>query len=130
MCTVGACINGGVNEVVMGVPDDFAGGLAPDRLANLAPLWKQIADGQGLAVTFCQNEDEHAPNYIPVELQQHLLNLFFQTREKLDDHLKEHGFIDFSKLLMIAVGFMAQAENPGENGSAASDLTEVPAGNL
>jgi len=72
----------------MGVPDDFAGALAPERLANLAPLWKQIAEGQGLQVTFCQNEDEQASHYVPAELQRHLLNLFFQTREKLDDHLK------------------------------------------
>jgi len=34
--------------VVIGVADDFAGALAPERLNNLAPLWKQIADVQNL----------------------------------------------------------------------------------
>lgn len=44
---------------------------------------------------------------MPAELQKHLVNLFFQTKQNLDKHLEEHGFIDFSKLLMLGVAFLA-----------------------
>lgn len=102
MCTVGSAVNGGINRVVIGEPDELAGALSPERLSNLAPLWKQIAEGQGLEVEFCQNEDSVGEYYVPIELQRHLSVLFFQTREKLDQHLSEHGFIDLFKLIAIA----------------------------
>jgi len=86
--------------VVIGVADDFAGALAPERLNNLAPLWKQIADGQNLQVAFSQNTHDQEKYFVPAELQKHLVNLFFQTKQNLDKHLEEHGFIDFSKLFM------------------------------
>lgn len=103
MCTVGSVINADIGEVLIGTPDEVAGALAEERLSSLAPLWANTAERQELNVSFAQSDNpEDVATYVPVELQQMLNDLFFQTRGGLDEVLDQEGFINFDRLAAIS----------------------------
>lgn len=107
MCTVGAVINSGVQNVVVGTEDVFAGQLEQTRLSAMAPLWKQMADTQGLNVTFAQSQTpEDSNTFVPVELLNLLNDLFFQTKEPLDARLSQNAFLDAKTIGLIASAYL------------------------
>ncbi len=107
MCTVGAVINSGIEKVVIGTEDPYAGQLAESRLSSLSPLWKQMADIQGLQVSFSQSTNPNQiDTYVPSELRTILNDLFFQTKEPLDAKLAENAFLDVQQIGLIASGLL------------------------
>lgn len=106
MCTV-AAINAGVDLVTYAVDDPPSGALAPQRLAQLAPLWAQTARRQNLHVQRCSTRPgAPADEYLPAELLLELEQTFAASREALDRRLAEQGFFDFAPLTADARGLM------------------------
>ena len=93
MCATAAINTGSIDKVVIATADRIAGGMLPARLSPTAPLWGGTAKAQEMDVVLCQNVDpEKTDTYLPPKLQENLNELFFGTREGLDEDLAKNGF--------------------------------------
>lgn len=93
MCTV-AIVNAGVDEVVVGCADEFAGALL--RLDTLAPLWAELVAARHMAVHLL------GPDEVPGELLGQLRSLFFETKDPLDRDLQRGGVLPHARLGELA----------------------------
>lgn len=99
MCTEGAVINPGVKNVVMASKDELGGQLL--SIQNLAPIWSDLAEKVGITATVTQDQEpSEASSYLPAELQQLLLQMFFETRDNLDKELLRAFSHDTVSLLL------------------------------
>jgi tRNA(Arg) A34 adenosine deaminase TadA len=84
MCTV-AILNSRIQRVIIAIPDEPGGVLAPERLTRLPGVWPRIAASQGLQVAFTNS---HPPGdtstYISPELSAMLNNIFWDTKAERD----------------------------------------------
>lgn len=111
MCTVGAAINAKAKKVLVGTPDAPGGQLEKSRLEALSPVWQDLAEKQQLEAVFAQSDDPaELATYLPSELQGLLLRLFFETKEPIDQHLGEKGFLPLLDLVAIAQLALAEQE--------------------
>lgn len=86
MCTEGAVINAAIKDVIMASKDDLGGQLF--TIKHLAPIWSDLAEELGINPQVTQSENPaDRSTYIPKELQDLLLNMFFGTRDDLDRRL-------------------------------------------
>jgi len=92
MCTV-CIINAGLGKVVIAAKDPRSGSLASERLAALPPLWPALA--KDLDVVWAQAEQPGATDtFLPSDLRHELLELFLNSRTRLDARLDWHGTLD------------------------------------
>lgn len=86
MCTEGAVLNAGIQQVVMASEDTLAGGLF--TVDNLTPIWRDIAAGLDIKSVVTQtSQPEHDHSYMDPELKELLLRMFFENRQHLDEIL-------------------------------------------
>ncbi len=84
MCTV-AILNSRVERVIIAVPDEPGGALAPERLVKLPGVWPRIAAGQGLRVSFTSFQSPgDADEFISPELTAMLRSVFWDTKAARD----------------------------------------------
>jgi tRNA(Arg) A34 adenosine deaminase TadA len=103
MCTV-AILNAGIEEVVVGIPDEAAGAML--RLETLTPIWSQIATQRQLRAT-AVTTDGAGPHRVPNELLELLAALFFDEKEPLDERLARGGILPAEDIATAAGGSAA-----------------------
>lgn len=87
MCTV-AILNSGITAVVIAVPDEEGGALAPGHLARLPAIFGQVAASQRLRVTFTSDSRESDPGtFVPPPLSVLLERAFLDTKQDRDARL-------------------------------------------
>jgi tRNA(Arg) A34 adenosine deaminase TadA len=96
MCTV-CIINAGIDRVVVAAEDPPSGSLAPERLGSLPALWPELA--KGLDVVWAQSEDpDSLDSYLPSLLRRELVEVFLDSRARLDGQLSRQGALDLHAL--------------------------------
>lgn len=89
MCTV-AILNSRISKVIITVPDEEGGALAPRRLARLPAIFPRVAASQGLRVAFTSDSEDGAPDtFVPEPLSMLLHRAFLETREECDAQMEK-----------------------------------------
>jgi tRNA(Arg) A34 adenosine deaminase TadA len=90
MCTV-AILTSHIDRVVIAIPDEPGGALAPERLAKLPPIWPQIARSH-LRVSFTNQAENDI--FVPAELSALLHSVFWDTKGERDSVVSDGVLLD------------------------------------
>lgn len=92
MCAV-CILNAGIDRVVIAAEDPPSGVLAPDRLAALPSLWREL--GSRLEISWAQSErPQERSTYVPSTLRSRLIDVFANSRQVFDSWLGTAGVLD------------------------------------
>jgi tRNA(Arg) A34 adenosine deaminase TadA len=93
MCTV-AILNARINRVVVALPDEAGGSLAPERLGMLPHIWAEMARQHELSIQFVGKAlNDESGLMVPDELIRVLEDLFLDGRERLDSKIIRDGVL-------------------------------------